>query len=141
MWAWVALLVVGVVGQVLMIVYFHVWQDQIRDLMGVPRLGFWDHPLAAVLSIVVLFAIVEVGQLVGKLIRFLVRQLNRVAPPRVSAVVVVVLLLTLTIAILNGVVVRVAMSTINTTFEAVNDEADPDTAARTSPPTAARSLP
>ncbi|MCV7170625.1 alpha/beta-hydrolase family protein [Mycobacterium manitobense] len=131
-WAWLALLVVGVIGQVLMIVYFHVWQDQVRDLMGVPRLGFWDHPLTAVLSVVVLFALVEVGQLIRRLILFLMRQLERVAPPRVSAVVTVTLLLVLTIAILNGVVVRFAMSTINNTFEAVNDETDPDFAAPTS---------
>ena len=58
--------------------------------MGVPRLGFWDYPLAAVLSMVVLFAFVEIGQLIGRLVRFLVRQLDRFAPPRVSAVVVVV---------------------------------------------------
>ena len=51
-WAWIALVVVGIIGQILMIVYFHVWQDDVRDLMGVPRLGFWDHPLTAVLSIV-----------------------------------------------------------------------------------------
>jgi uncharacterized membrane protein len=127
--AWLALIVVGVVGQVLMIVYFHVWQDQVRDFMGVARLAFWDHPLTAVLSIVVLFALVEIGQLVGKLIRFLVRQLEKVAPPRVSAVVAVALVLALTIALLNGVVVRFAMSTINKTFAAVNDETDPDNAA------------
>ena len=128
-WAWIALVVVGVIGQVLMTVYFHVWQDQVRDLMGVARLGFWDHPLAVVLALVVLFALVEVGQLVGKLIRFLARQLNRVAPPRVSAVVSVLLLLALTIALLNGVVVRVSMDIINKTFAAVNDETDPDSAA------------
>lgn len=132
-WAWLLLILAGVVGQVLMIIYFHVWQDEIRDLMGVPRLGFWDHPLAAVLSIVVLFGLVEVGQLVGRLIRFLVRQLNNYAPPRVSAVVVVALVLALTIALLNGVVVRFAMSTINRTFAAVNDEGDPDFAAPQSP--------
>lgn len=132
-WAWVALVVVGVVGQVLMIVYFHVWQDQIRDLMGVPRMGFWDHPLTAVLAIVVLFALVEVGQLIRRLVVFLVRQLNRVAPPRVSAVVVVALLLALSIALLNGVVVRGLMSAINNTFETVNDETDPDTPAPESP--------
>ena len=51
-----------------------------------------DHPLTAVLSLVVLFVFVEIGQLIGRLVRFLVRQLNRVAPPRVSAVIVVVLL-------------------------------------------------
>jgi uncharacterized membrane protein len=132
-WAWIALLVVGVVGQILMIVWFHMWQDDIRDLVGVPRLTFLDHPLTAVLSIVVLFALVEIGQLVGKVVRLLIRQLERVAPPRVSAVVAVVLVLALTIAILNGVVVRFAMSTMNKTFAAVNDETAPDTPAPTSP--------
>jgi uncharacterized membrane protein len=131
--AWLALLVVGVIGQVLAIVWFHHWQDDVRDLMGVPRLGFWDHPLTAVLSIVVLFLFVEIGQLVGKLVRFLVRQLERVAPPRISAVVVVAALLALTIALLNGVVARVGMNVINNTFEAVNDETDPDNPAPATP--------
>ncbi|MDT5325153.1 MAG: hypothetical protein QOF25_2305 [Mycobacterium sp.] len=129
--AWLGLIVVGIIGQVLAIIWFHVWQDDVRDYMGVPRLGFWDHPLTAVLSIVVLFAFVEIGQLVGKLVRYLVRQLERVAPPRVSAVVVVSLLLVLTIALLNGVVVRVAMSALNNTFESVNNETDPDNPAPT----------
>ena len=131
--AWLPLVVVAIVGQVLAIVWFHHWQDDVRDLMGVPRLGFWDHPLTAVLSIVVLFVFVELGQLVGKLVRFLVRQLERVAPPRVSAVVVVAVLLTLTIALLNGVVARGLMSAINNTFETVNDEKDPDVPAPTTP--------
>jgi uncharacterized membrane protein len=132
-WAWLALLAVGVVGQILMIIYFHVWQDEVRDLNGVPRLGFWDHPLCAVLAILVLFIFVEIGQLIGKLVRFLVRQLNRFAPPRISAVVVVVLLLTLSIALLNGVVVRFGMSALNKTFAAANDETDPEFAAPISP--------
>lgn len=131
-WAWLTLVAVGIVGQILMIIYFHVWQDEVRDLMGVARLKFWDHPLTAVLSIIVLFVFVEIGQLVGRLVRFLVRQLNRVAPRRVSAVVVVALLLALTIALLNGVVARVAMDKINRTFSAVNDETSPDSAAPTS---------
>ena len=56
-WAWIALVVVGIIGQTLAIIWFHVWQDDVRDYMGVPRLGFWDHPLTAVLSIVFLFAL------------------------------------------------------------------------------------
>ena len=131
-WAWIALVVVGIIGQILVIIWFHEWQDDVRGLNGVPRLGFWDHPLTAVLSIVVLFIFVEIGQLVGKLVHFLVRQLERFAPPRVSAVVVVVLLLALTVALLNGVVARFAMSTINKTFSAVNDETDPQFPAPTS---------
>jgi uncharacterized membrane protein len=123
--AWIGLVVIGIIGQTLMIIYFHVWQDDVRDLDGVARMGFWDHPLTAVLSIVILFLFVEIGQLTGKLVHFLVRQLERFAPPRVSAVVVVFLLIALTIALLNGVVARFAMSTINKTFSAVNDETDP----------------
>ncbi len=130
--AWLVLVVVGVIGQIAAIVYFHVWQDDIRDLMGVPRLGFWDHPLTAVLAIVFLFLFVEIGQLVGRLIRYLVRQLERIAPPRVSGVVAVALVLALTIALLNGIVVRFAMTTINSTFENVNNEDDPDNPAPTS---------
>ena len=131
--AWTVLVVIGVIGQILMIIYFHTWQDEVRDLDGVARMGFWDHPLTAVLSIVVLFFFVEIGQLIGRLVRFLDRQLERFAPPRVSAVVVVVLLLALTIALLNGIVVRFAMSTLNSSFAAANDETDPDFPAPTSP--------
>ncbi|GAB3239692.1 alpha/beta hydrolase [Mycolicibacterium hippocampi] len=132
-WAWLVLVVVGAIAMTLMIVWFHRWQDDVRDLMGVPRLGFWDHPLAAVLALITLFVLVELGQLVGKLVRFLVRQLSRIAPPRVSAVVAVAVLLALTIALLNGVVVRFAMNTINSTFAAVNDETDPDFAGPDTP--------
>ena len=130
--AWLALVVVGLIGQTLAIVWFHVWQDDVRDFMGVPRLDFWDHPLTGVLSIVFLFTFVELGQLVRKLVRFLVTLLDRVAPPRVSAVVVVTLLLVLSIALLNGIVVRFAMSTLNSTFESVNNEESPDNPAPTS---------
>jgi uncharacterized membrane protein len=131
-WAWLALIVVGVIGQIAAIVYFHVWQDDVRDLMGVPRLRFWDHPLTAVLSIVFLFGFVEIGQLIGKLVRFLDRQLKRVAPPRVSAVTTVALLLIVTVALLNGVVVRVTMDWLNKSFASVNDELDPNNPAPTS---------
>ena len=127
--AWPVLVVIGAIGMVVMVFQFHNWQDDVRDLMGVPRLTFWDYPLAAAISVVTLFVLVEIGQLVGRFVRFLDHQVKRFAPPRVSAVVVVALLLALTIAVLNGVVVRFAMSTINKTFAAVNDETDPDFAA------------
>lgn len=130
--AWLALVAVGVVGTVLMIIWFHVWQSRVRDLMGVAHLEWWQYPEAGVLSIVVLFLFVEVGQLTGKLIRFLVRQLERVAPPRVSAVVAVLVVGALFIGILNGVVARLAMQALNSTFETINDEESPDISAPTS---------
>jgi uncharacterized membrane protein len=132
-WAWWVLIVVGVIGQISMITWLHMWQDQVRDLMGVPRMTFIDHPVAAITSIVILFALVEIGQLTRRLVGICVRGLNRFTPPRISVVVVVTLLLALVVGLLNGVVVRVAMSTINTTFENVNNELTPDTAAPTTP--------
>jgi len=108
-WAWKVLIPVGVVGMVLMAIWFHVWQDDVRDLMGVEHLKWYDYPFAAVLSLVVLFTLVEIGQLIRKLVSFLVGQLDRIAPFRVSATIVVVLLVVLTITLLNGVVVKFAM--------------------------------
>src|SRR6202007_1116969 len=113
--------------------WFHVWQDRVRDLMGVAHLKWFDYPLATALSLIVLFAVVEIGQLIRRLFRFLDLRLERFAPPRVSAVVVVFLLVALTIALLNGVVVKFAMRTLNNTFETVNNEMDPATAAPQTP--------
>ena len=125
-WAWMALVVLGALGVVLGIVYFRYWQDHVRDLMGVPRLRWFDYLQAGAIGVVLLFLFVEIGQLIGRFGRFLARQLSRVAPPRVSFVIVVVLLLSLSVSILNGVVVRGGMSLLNKTFSGVNDEMDPN---------------
>jgi uncharacterized membrane protein len=132
-WAWPILVAVGALGLVLGIVYFRYWQDHVRDLMGVPRLHWYNYIQAGLLAVVVLFAFVEIGQLVGRLVRFLARQLGRIAPPRVSFVVTVILVLSVGIALLNGVVVRGGMSVLNKTFSAVNDETDPNHPPPTTP--------
>jgi uncharacterized membrane protein len=125
--AWIVLVGAGVVGTVLMIVWFHIWQDDVRDLVGVSHLKWHDYPLAAVLAIVVLFALVEIGQLIRRLILFLVGRLNHVVPPRVSAVVAVLVVIAVIVGILNGVVLRMTMRTLNNTFETVNNEESPTT--------------
>ncbi|OBH60243.1 hypothetical protein A5687_19240 [Mycobacterium mantenii] len=127
-WAWLVLVPVGLIGMVLMAIWFHVWQDDVRNLMGVEHLKWYDYPLAAVLSVVVLFTVVEFGQFIRWLVRFLVGELDRVAPFRLSATIVVVVLVTLTITLLNGVVLKFAMRTMNHTFATANEELNPDTA-------------
>jgi uncharacterized membrane protein len=125
--AWIVLVGAGVVGTVLMIIWFHIWQDDVRDLVGVPHLKWHDYPLTAVLAIVVLFALVEIGQLIRRLMLFLVVRLNRVVPPRVSAVIAVLVVVAVIVGILNGVVLRLTMRTLNNTFETVNNEESPTT--------------
>ena len=132
-WAWPILVALGVLGVVLGVFYFHYWQDHVRDLMGVPRLRWFHYPQAGLLSIIVLFVFVEIGQLIGKLVRFLAHQLSRIAPQRVSFVVTVVLILSVFISVLNGVVVRGGMSLLNKTFSSINDELDPNRPAPSTP--------
>ena len=125
---WRPLIVIAIVGQILMAIWFHVWQDHVRDLMGVEHLEWYDYPVAVVTTVVVLFALVETGQSVRALVRFLVNKLDRVVPFRLSVTIVVVCLAVLTVSVLNGVVLRFAMKTMNTTFAAVNTETTPDSA-------------
>ncbi len=128
-WAWKVLIPIGAVGMVVMAIRFHVWQDDVRDLMGVEHLEWYDYPEAAILSLVVLFALVEIGQLIRRLTIFLVGQVDRIAPFRVSATIVVVLLVTLTITLLNGVVIKFTMNKLNNTFNSVNEEGKAETEA------------
>jgi uncharacterized membrane protein len=128
LWAWKALVPIGAIGMVVMAIRFHVWQDDVRDLMGVKHLEWYDYPEAAILSLVVLFALVEIGQLIRRLIIFLVGQLDRIVPFRLSATIVVVLLIVLTITLLNGVVIKFTMRTLNNTFNTVNNEMSPNIA-------------
>ena len=121
-WSWLVLIPVGVIGMVIMAIRFHVWQDRVRDLMGVEHLKWYDYPEAAILSVLVLFSFVEIGQLIRRLIIFLVGQVDRIAPFRVSATIVVCLLMVLAITLLNGVVVKFVMRELNGTFASVNDE-------------------
>ncbi len=126
-WAWMVLVPIGAIGMVVMAIWFHVWQDDVRDLMGVEHLKWYDYPEAGILSLVVLFTLVEIGQFIRWLVGFLVGQVDRIAPFRVSATIVVVLLVVLTITLLNGVVLKSAMRTMNNTFASVNNEMNPDT--------------
>ncbi len=132
-WAWMVLIPVGAVGMVLMAIWFHVWQDDVRDLMGVRHLKWYDYPEAAILSLVVLFTLVEIGQFIRWLVALLVAQVDRFAPFRLSATIVVVALVVLTITLLNGVVLKFAMRTMNNTFASANVEMNPDTAGPKTP--------
>jgi uncharacterized membrane protein len=127
-WAWPPLIVVGAFGIVMMAIRFHIWQDDVRDMMGVEHLQWYEYPLTGALSLIVLFTLVEIGKFVRWLVNLLVAQVDRIAPFRLSAAIVVIGLVVLTITLLNGVVLKFAMRSMNGTFASVNNEMDPDTA-------------
>lgn len=132
-WAWLTLLTLGLIGMVGMQFLFHSWQVDVRDLMGVEHLRWYNYPQAAVIGIIVLFLFVEVGQQLRRLVLFLVHQLNRVAPPRVSGVISVGLVVAVSVALLDGVMARAIVPWINDTFNSVNDETLPDRPPPTTP--------
>lgn len=135
-WAWLVFIPVATILHLWVVWSIHGWQDQMRDLMGVPRLTWYNYPQAGAIAVATLFVLVEIGQLIRMLIGFLMRRLERVAPPRVSAVVAVMLLGALFVAVLDGVVVKAAMHAMNSTFGALNEETSPD---RSAPSTRLRS--
>lgn len=135
-WAWLALAVVSVIGIGSGQYLFHSWQNDVRDLMDVPHLRWYNYPQAALLGIVLFFVFVTAGQWVRRLVDLMMRLLERVAPPRVSGVVAVGLLLVLSIGLINGVIARAAMDILNSSFNAVNEE---DTTASGAPTTPLRS--
>ena len=80
-----------------------------------------------------LFVFVEIGQLIGRLVVSWSANSIALHRPGFRPSWWWSLLLALTIALLNGVVVRFAMSSPEQTFAAVNDEIDPDFPAPMSP--------
>lgn len=130
--AWWILLGTSIVGTIGMVFFFDSWQDRLRDIMDTPRLGFVAYLQIGVLSVVVLYLLVEVGKGIRWIVLWLSGRLNRVCPPRVSAVIAVVLVVFLGVEIINGVVVRGTMNALNTTFSKVNNEGGNDRPAPTS---------
>lgn len=130
-WWWIGLGGLAVAGMASMFYLFSVWQSEVRDLMGVEHLRWTAYPTTVAVTIAVFALLMSIGQAWGALVKSLVRKLNRVAPPRVSALVGCAVVVVITIVILNGVVARYSMEWLNNSFAAVNDE----TTADSSPPT------
>jgi uncharacterized membrane protein len=131
--AWWALGVVAVVGTVPMLFWFGLWQRDLRDLMGTnsfPRAGYVLVPATALMFSVLFVAI---GRLFVRITVVVGRWLNRYVATTISTSIAVLLVIAVTIGILNGVVVRLAMSGLNESFAAINDETDPGTGEPKSP--------
>lgn len=127
---WFLLGLVALGGTAAMLVWFSVWQNEIRDLMQVPHLRATAYPTIALIALIVFVVLMTLGKLFGAAVALVVRQVNRIAPPRIAAVVGAGLVVALTTFILNGVVANYSMQALNASFAAANDE----TTAESSPP-------
>ncbi|GAB32711.1 alpha/beta hydrolase [Gordonia otitidis] len=129
---WIALGVVSVIGTVVMLYWYSRWQTEIRNLMGVENLSWTAYPIIVVFAVLVCALLMVMGQAWASLVTWLVRQLNKIAPPRVAAVAGLLVVALLTVFILNGVVAKYSMKALNSSFATANDEVRPNTAPPTS---------
>ncbi|HQR26554.1 MAG TPA: alpha/beta-hydrolase family protein [Nocardioides sp.] len=109
------------------------WQADLRELMGLEQLSVGHYAGLVAVAAVVSVLLVGIGRLVGTGTRGLVRLLSKVAPPRVSAVVGIVVVLVLVGALFNDVVAGRLLSSMDAGFKAVNDETHADSPAPTQP--------
>ncbi|GAA1483119.1 alpha/beta-hydrolase family protein [Gordonia sinesedis] len=129
---WIALGVAFVIGTAVMFYWFAKWQNRIRNLMDVPLMPWTVYPLVVVIALVVFVLLMALGQLWGAAVRWLVRKLNLIAPPRISAAVGGTVMVLLTVFILNGVVADYSMRALNATFSRANEETTATSVAPTS---------
>ncbi|MFT3898805.1 MAG: alpha/beta-hydrolase family protein [Gordonia sp. (in: high G+C Gram-positive bacteria)] len=132
---WWGLAFVAAIDAIVMAYWCVHWQNQIRDLMSVERLG---NPLLAVaamlaLTLVVFLLFVYIGKLWARAVVWLVRLLRSFIPARIATVAGGAIALVLTVMLVNGVLVDNIMKVLNSSFAAANNETKPDTVAPTSP--------
>ncbi|MFC9659682.1 alpha/beta hydrolase [Nocardia sp. NPDC127606] len=125
--AWWALGVVACLGSVAVLAWYADWQSDLRSLMGVSGLAWHAYPIIVAIAAVAFAVLIALSRLCWALSRWVGGLLARVMPPRVAAVLGGVVVAAVAVAAINGVVADVAMSMLNETFKAVNDETSPDT--------------
>nr|WP_235681199.1 alpha/beta-hydrolase family protein [Tomitella gaofuii] len=124
---WV-LTVVAVAGTVAMLVWFAHWQSQLRTIMSADPLRWWAYPLTLVIAVIVWAVIIAVCRGFRWLARLLTRLGRGFLPRRVAAVAGVVLAGWLVVTLANGVLANWLMSGLNSSFSAINDETEADSA-------------
>ncbi|MFE6922195.1 alpha/beta hydrolase [Nocardia sp. NPDC057663] len=123
-WGWG---IVAALGTVAVLAWYAEWQSDLRSLMGVSGLAWHAYPIIVAISAVVFAVLLGVSRLCWALSRWVGGLLGRVLPTRVAAVLGGVVVAVVAVAAVNGVVADVAMSMLNETFKAVNQEDSPDT--------------
>lgn len=121
--------VLGVAGTVIMLWLSFGWQQEQRELIGMPPARSVD-PLIAVLIALVTFALmVLISRFVRTCAAWAGRIIAKVLPARVAAVIGLVLVLWASFAFVNDVAVGRVAERLDSSFLLVNDEFKTDTAA------------
>ena len=130
---WWALAFIAVWDATLMLYWYVRWQNDLRDLMGVERIGLRAIPEILGVALIVFLLLMVIGKAWSRAVGAVVRWLRGFVPPRMASVAGGAIAVGLTVALVNGVLVENVMRVLNSTFSAANDETKADVSAPTSP--------
>lgn len=109
------------------------WQNELRELMGMPE-AVGVRPIAVALVATAVFVVLHLlGRLIGRFIRAMIRWLDRVLPRRVAILLGVLLAGWLLIAFANGLVVSRLLAVVDGSYRQLDEVVTDDLAPPTEP--------
>jgi uncharacterized membrane protein len=124
---WIILSVVAVLGSILVVWQSHRWQNELRALVGID-----DEPEFSGLGVLIVTGItggvvLAGARLVRSFTRFLIRQVDRIAPRSVSVALGLLLAVVVLVGIFQGFLWRGAVSAINQVSSVANERTNEGT--------------
>ena len=110
---WVALGGVALVGTVILLVLSHGWQNELRRLMGIEDEPDFSGLGVLLVALLVGSLILLVARMVRSFGRFVIRQVGRAAPPRVSILIGIVLTVLVVVGFAQGFLWRGIVAGLN----------------------------
>lgn len=112
--AWATIVLAGVV-------MFPIWQNEARDLVAMPRLGWWEGIPMAIASLPVAIGLVWLGHRIGGGLRAINRFNHRHLPEWAAAPATVLLVVAALLFVGRDVIGPALVETMNATYGAVDD--------------------
>jgi uncharacterized membrane protein len=118
---WSVLLLATIVLVPLVLFLGGLFQNDLRDLMGMGSLASWDWGLILVLTVVTGSIVLFIARLVRGLGRVLMRVIDRFLPRRISVAVGVTLTAAIVIGMIQGFLLHPALDALNSAYGVVNE--------------------
>ncbi|WP_244929176.1 alpha/beta-hydrolase family protein [Nocardioides sp. W7] len=131
--AWWLVGLAAVVGSVICLVWYVRWEDDLRERVGTESVDPAHVPVLLGVGLVVFVLVVGIARLLRLVGRFVGRQVSRVLPQRVAAVIGALVVAAGCWVVVDDVVAARVLATMDSTFIAINDEFASDHPAPTSP--------
>ena len=130
--AWLVVGVAALVGTLVMLAAYLRWENRLRDLVGLDRIGIGSPLLMLVVGATLFVVMLAVARGLKAAGRVVGRFVGRFLPARAATVVGGLVVALVAYVLVTGVATNRLLETLDATFMAVNDEFSTDTPAPTS---------